>query len=100
MSLTGRLVCAVPGVYDIGVVLGWVANAAGVRIVRIRLNGGTYIAIDDRNATSAGNTECAFMTEYKLAAGDYLEVEVFQNSGGALNVTINPEFFMSWKSAG
>jgi hypothetical protein len=100
-SNTGRLTCVTAGVYDIGVALGWAANTAGVRIVRLRLNGGaTYVGIDDRNATSSGNSECAFSVPWKLAAADFVEVEVFQNSGGALNVSASAEFFMSWRSAG
>lgn len=38
-------------------------------------------------------------TDYRLTAGDYVEVIVFQSSGGALNVeaatNYSPEFWMT-----
>lgn len=77
------------------------ANATGQRVVYIRLNGTTLIAIDGRQAitVAATPTDIALSTEYELVAGNTIQMLVYQDSGGALNVTAagnySPEFSMS-----
>lgn len=63
----------------------WAANATGTRMVRIRLNGVTIVG---RTIVTASNEGPAVIvvTVLNLAAADYLETMVYQNSGGALNV--------------
>lgn len=79
----------------------WAANATGQRNCEIRLNGTTLIAID--NVPSAGaavNNEQSVATIYQEAAADYVELTVFQTSGGALNVQVagnySPELTAMW----
>ena len=75
------------------------ARSAAVRELRaqpaIKLNGTTELALYGSNAAAA-TWERALPTIYDLVATDYLEIEVYQSSGGALNVTSNanysPEF--------
>jgi hypothetical protein len=101
---TGRLTCVRPGLYQIGCAVAFDANATGHRFVSIRLNGSTIIAQDGRMAvtTASIGTSFAPSTEYRLASGDYAEVTVLQNSGGALNVlalgNYSPEFYWHWVS--
>jgi hypothetical protein len=97
---TGRLTAPITGLYVIGGNVRFAANATGIRNALIRLNGTTFIATDTRQATGGGNaTDLPLETQYQLTAGDFLELVVFQDSGGALNVTaganFSPEFWMT-----
>lgn len=93
-----RLTCKTAGKYLIVANIRIVAGgAAGARTLVIRLNGVTQIG---RTSISASNLTFlrSVSTIYDLAVDDYVEVEVYQNSGGALDVTVNanysPEFMM------
>lgn len=72
-------------------------NIAGIRVWRIRLNGATTIAqifAYDATAFSVSLSQCK--TKYVLSAGDFVEGQVYQNRGGALNVdyvaAVSPQF--------
>lgn len=90
-----KLTIHTDGIYLIVAQVEWVLNTNGVRYVDILLNNTNYISIESR--PGAGFT--AYMhatTIYPLKAGDYLEVLVYQNSGGNLDVVYetqaSPEF--------
>lgn len=83
---TSRLTCTRGGIYLITAHVVFAANTAGVRYVNIRLNGTTDIASHGGSASNAFETAYSVSTIYQLAVGDYVEVRVFQSSGGALNV--------------
>jgi hypothetical protein len=99
-----RLTCNTAGLYDIKFNGGFASNATGFRTAYLQLNGGTYIAIQTFPAVNGDATLFALSTEYVLAANDYVEVQVLQNSGGTLNITqaanYSPEFMMSRKGPG
>lgn len=75
-----------------------IASGAGsLRLIRFLLNGVTEIAVDNKAPVGGGNTTRMTLSRtYPLAAGDYVEVQVYQDSGGALNVSASgnysPEF--------
>lgn len=78
----------------------WAANASGQRISRFLVNNTTVIAYDWR-AFSGGGSPVAtpmggFSTVYVLAAGDFVEIQLQQTSGGNLDVNkaanYSPEF--------
>ena len=93
-----RLTCKTAGIYLITVNVVWNANASGVRNVAIKLNNATIIARDVRMANTSGNTVMSLTTLYQLAVNDYVEVEVFQDSGSAVDINsvsnVSPEFSM------
>jgi hypothetical protein len=62
------------------------ANGTGYRIVRIYKNGVGLISLSSAPTVSGDNTTGVVSNVFNLSAGDYLEVFVYQNSGGALNV--------------
>lgn len=101
---TGRLTAPVDGFYWISANVSFASNATGFREVNLRLNGATNIGRDSKNAVNGSGTAFSFGALYKLAAGDYVEVVVFQNSGGNLNVdsasAYSPEFGMAFVSTG
>lgn len=93
-----RLTCKTAGVYAIGANVRFASNATGMRSLRLRLNGVTDIAEENRTALSGVATVFIVFTEYPLVVNDYIEVSAFQNSGGSLNIeqdgTYLPEFMM------
>jgi hypothetical protein len=89
------------GMYLIGAGISWAANAAGQRNTAILLNNTTQIGLDVRTASAVAITQDV-NTLYKLAATDYVAVNVNQNSGGNLVVNAganySPELYMAWLS--
>lgn len=87
------------GTYFLAGAVGFVSNATGERQFRFLLNGTTLLTVLEIQASSVGPVYFPLATEYELAAGDYVELVVYQNSGGALNVPANanytPEFMIS-----
>jgi hypothetical protein len=97
---TSRLTATTAGLYHIYANISWASNATGYRVMTIVLNGATTIANVDQRAVDGAITTHVVSTEYSLAATDYVEVVVYQNSGGALNVAAganySPEFGMTY----
>ena len=95
-----QLLCKVSGLYRIGANVRFDGGAGSIREARIRLNGGPMIA----SATSPPGavTRLCVSTEYRLNAGDAVDVAVFQDSGGSLSTIAEtqgtPEFWFSWVS--
>ena len=98
VSNTGRLTATTAGQYVISANIGFAANATGYRYCTIRLNGVTPIASHAAVGFSNDTNYFNLSTTYNLAATDYVDIVVFQNSGAALNVTsapnASPEFGM------
>lgn len=98
-SNTSRLTIPQPGRYRVGGNIRWASNATGFRVVYLFLNASTYIAIESRAAVSGGPTDININTEWEFAAGDYVELQGYQSSGGSLNVTsasaYSPEFWIA-----
>jgi hypothetical protein len=95
-----RLTCKTAGIYQINGNISWATHATGLRILQMKLNGATIIA--HNTVVSVGGafqTTMVIGTTYQLAVNDYLQLEVYQNSGGALNVetgaNYSPEFMMT-----
>ena len=58
-------------------------------------------AVDQRNNNTAGDAVVqTIASRYQVAAGDYFELFVFQNSGAALAISAtanySPEFWAEW----
>jgi hypothetical protein len=92
-----RLTCLYAGKYQITGSASFAANATGHRLLLIRLNGATEIARERVPSVGASDQlELNISTLYDLAINDYVELVAYQNSGGALNVTVvsnySPEF--------
>jgi len=88
------------GLYEIVGHVRFDVNATNQRTISIRLNGSTMIAQQSANALAGGlNAALTVVTQYELAANDYVELLAYQNSGGNLNVTVlgnqSPEFMMT-----
>jgi hypothetical protein len=83
---TSRLTCQQAGLYHIYASIAFDGNATGVRYAYLRLNGSTVIG----NVDVPGRSDAYGMIQpeahWQLSVGDYVEVVVYQNSGGSLNV--------------
>ena len=86
---TNRLTFLTPGFRIVGAHVQFAANANGSRRqTYIRLNGSNVLAIDYSPPVGGGiPTAYTLIRGYYFAANDYIELIVFQDSGGALNLT-------------
>jgi hypothetical protein len=91
VSQPTRLVVPVDGFYLPMASLAWASNSAGVRVAYFRANGSVLLGRDTRTANAA--TEATLTTPVRFFnAGDYVELRVFQSSGGALNLAESDEY--------
>lgn len=94
VSNTSRMICQTPGLFAIRAATEWASNATGERRATLRLNsagspsGGTFILSRDGAAVATIGGAMVFpeinITYRMVNIGDYLELFVQQNSGGAL----------------
>lgn len=91
------------GQYFTGAHVAWV-NGTGVRGTFIYLNATYFITGQVIPYDANLNASCSPSTLYGVVAGDYLEVQVYQSSGGNLNIflgtLLSPEFFCVWNGTG
>lgn len=94
-SLTSRLVAPITGIYQVSGRVNWAGVASGMRIADLYRNGslvGNLVA-----GPNSGNNAMAqsFASLVRLTAGQYVELVLFQNSGGAVDGGAG-EFSMHW----
>jgi hypothetical protein len=95
-----RLTAKTAGKYVITACVQFDVAAGGIRSLQLRYNGiGTVIGVQYVPPAAANPVIGTVTTIYDLAVGDYVQVWVYQTSGGALNVqaapNYSPEFSMS-----
>jgi hypothetical protein len=85
---SSRYTVQVAGVYRFSGVFTTVANATGYRLVGWAQNGSEISNSRSYNPNPSGtviNTVVAPTVKLRLGVGDYVEMYVFQNSGGSLS---------------
>lgn len=93
-SNTGRLTCTRPGVYFIVGHVRWEANATGVRKLAVRFHDSsvpsdTYICAElDADAGADDEVGQSVATTWALEIDDYVELFVYQDSGGDLDIQV------------
>lgn len=80
-----RLVVPITGKYIASGTGSIATNTTGVRACIIKVNGTTEVAVNQQNAPSVAFAMVVCTPPLSLTAGDYLELQVYQNSGGPLN---------------
>lgn len=76
------------GWYLVGAYTSYASNANGKRMTNIIIDGTIAVAAtDQRNAVNSGTTNVSLCNPVYLAAGQYIELQVYQTSGGTLAVT-------------
>lgn len=98
-SNTSRLTAPAAGKYLLTGNAVFASNGTGIRIMAIRKNGtGTDLAVTVLPAVSGGATTVLDVTTVlALSVNDYVELFVWQNSGGSLNVLANTPVFTMTK---
>jgi len=97
-----RITIKTPGLYHIQTRLEWASGSGSVFQTSIYLNGSTLIGNAERSAQGGvgENTVQELNVIRRLVAGDYLEVKVWHNNGGSLNMQSigerSPYFAASW----
>jgi hypothetical protein len=96
-----RLTAPIAGLYLVSIDISWEGNNTNARELAINKNTSTIVARDVVGPSPFPNTtEQSMSTLVELAAGDFVEVVLRQNSGSALNVftapQFSPEFSMVW----
>lgn len=77
-----RLTAAIAGKYLIAAGINYPANATGVRLLRVRLNGTDIMGDNIQDGLTSGNgNRMTFVLMVSLIAGDYIELMAFQTSG-------------------
>jgi hypothetical protein len=85
-SNTDRMTAPATGWYQISANIEFVASSTGSRMVRFYLNGTTEIARAALASIATYSTFVPLTATYYLTASDYVTCDVFQDSGGSLNV--------------
>lgn len=93
-SNPSRITFPVAGRYNFAASIRFQESASGYRLIGIYVNGSTPIAADGRvPVPGAGiQTDMGVSGTKTFAAGDYIEVKLFQDSGSALNCLAFTEF--------
>lgn len=82
-----RITFNTAGKYIVTAHAAFLTNATGVRKIGIALNAAaTYIAMTSTPALGAGETELSIATVYSFIVGDFINLQGYQTSGGALSV--------------
>jgi hypothetical protein len=99
---TSRITFGWPGIWRVDYQALWEDSAIGRRIVGIIVNGGSARASDRHEVEGAGpqETTCNPTVECYFAAGDWVEAQAFQTSGGPLSIqdqTFSNVWTASWR---
>jgi len=73
------------GVYLVTCGWGWAAHTSGIRVLRILHNGATRYYSQTINPGGNAALQMTVGGPIRMAAGDYVQMEVYQNSGGDLS---------------
>lgn len=92
MSVTAdRITITQAGQYLVSAQVQWASNGTGSREAFIRTNGGT-IFLDTYVVPNSGDLTSIQMTTIKtFSINDYIDMRVYQNSGGSINVNAGIE---------
>lgn len=88
---SSRVTFANTGIYTLTLQVDWDANATGRRYASILLNGTTTIRNQSMAPASGGQATNQLALSYEFDATDYVQVQVYQDSGGSLNAYPNLE---------
>lgn len=95
-----RITINTTGVYLVGCSVYWATNSTGIRTLRIMVNATTAIGYNEINAGVSAGPGQVINSIYNFTAGDYITFDVFQTSGGSLDLAsgsaYSPEGWAAW----
>ncbi len=80
-----RITIKTAGYYMLGGCVEWASNTVGMRIMAVRKNNAQHLVDAVHNSDQYGAAPGSLSTVAYLAANDYIELLVYQASGGNLN---------------
>lgn len=87
-----KLTVVEAGWYALAASVAFASNAVGLRFINLKINGTTYIGSQSTSALNGLPTQLGVTTLYYLVATDFVQIEVYQDSGGALNVLASTNY--------
>lgn len=81
-----RVSPGVAGVYAVTFVSNWALSSTGIRRIRILRNGAQVVGFSAQDAVTFGVSTNTLSAEVYLGATEYVTANVWQNSGGALDL--------------
>jgi hypothetical protein len=94
-----RLTAPVTGIYEVSAQIYWDVNSIGYRSICLQRNGSAPPCLArDVGTPVNGSLYQNVSTVERLTAGEYVDVDVYQTSGGLR--TFNPEASMTWLAPG
>lgn len=81
-----RLTASVAGKYHVYGSVQWDSNATGSRALGITTNSGYFAAYDIMHTMTASLQDMSVSSIVNLGVGDYVQIQVFQNSGSSINI--------------
>lgn len=84
IGVPGRLTCRVAGLYYLNAQIRFAANATGTRGLAIQVNA-VSVTGEHRGAFSTQDAQLNISCAYPMVIGDYVQVLLYQSSGGNLN---------------
>lgn len=91
-----RLTVPETGIYQINALIAWETNGSGDRLLSVLKNGTLTQLSDTKTPVTGSSTTQSISGMLELAAGDFIELSVFQSSGSELDLisTIPMQFSM------
>lgn len=100
---TSRITFNTAGVYVVTLQVDFVTNGTGMRYAYIEHSTAGAIGLVGCPANGSIGTALTVTTQFKVAAGSYVQAKAWQNSGGSLNISANaysPVFAATWVGQG
>lgn len=98
----GRITFTTAGTYLIGVHLVFATNATGIRNFTLSHSTGGPLVSETKTAQGSFATTLSTTTLFAAAAGTFVSLTAYQNSGGALDINsssaFTPYFWAIWQS--
>jgi hypothetical protein len=89
---TDRLTASREGVWQVGAQIRWDTNGTGQRGIRIRKFPDDVNVRKEDRAASSGEDYQGIISDVELESGDWCEIQVFQTSGGNLDILAAESF--------
>ncbi|GAC1535129.1 MAG: hypothetical protein NVS3B1_29590 [Marmoricola sp.] len=85
-----RWTCQTGGTYRVSAQISFNTNATGIREAQYVVNGGAVVTFNASAVSGAATQVVVPVFSQHFNAGDYIQVNAYQNSGGALTLATGP----------
>lgn len=89
-SGTNTYTCQLLGWYRVFATVGWAANATPARAISVNIQGTRFQGFNDTPTSTGVTSSTVNGVEFQLGIGWTIQIQVDQNSGGALGTATSP----------